>query len=142
MTIPPTGPSMSGTNAATSNALEPMWPTSSPTVNSTSTGGCGAPSAAVASTASTMAATAALSSAPSTLEPSVCTAPSRTIGCMPGVGRTVSVCAHSRIGSSPARSPDPGQKPRTLRCGSARSRTPARSSLGRRAAMTGSSFGW
>ena len=146
--MPPTGPSMSGTNAmrertgATSNALEPMCPTSSPTVNSTSTGGCGASSAAIASTASTMAATAALSSAPSTLDPSVCTAPSRTTGSMPGVGRTVSVCAHSSTGSSPARVPDPGQKPRTLRCGSEHRRTPAPSSLGRRASITGSSFGW
>ena len=127
---------------AMSNALEPMWPTSSPTVNNTSTGGCGAPEAAIASTASTMAATAALSSAPSTLEPSVCTAPSRMTGSMPGVGRTVSVCAQRSTGSSPAREPEPGQKPRTLRCGSARSRTPAPSSLGRRASMTGSSFGW
>ena len=103
--MPPTGPSTSGTNAIrertpeTSNALEPMCPTSSPTVNSSSTGGCAIPSAAIASTASTMAATAALSSAPSTLEPSVCTAPSRSTGSMPGVGRTVSVWAQSRIGS-------------------------------------------
>ena len=67
------------------------------------------------------AATAALSSAPSTLDPSVCTAPSRSTGCMPAVGRTVSVCAHSRTGCSPARVPVPGQNPITLRCRSTRS---------------------
>ena len=86
-----------------------MWPTSSPPVNSNSTGGWATPSAAIASTASTIAATAALSSAPSTLDPSVCTAPSRTTGSMPGVGRTVSVCAHSRTGSRFALPPVPGQ---------------------------------
>ena len=148
MMMPPTGPSTSGTKAmrertpVTSNALEPTWPTSSPTVNSTSAGGCGTPEAAIASTASTIAATAALSSAPSTLDPSVCTAPSRITGSMPGVGRTVSVCAHRSTGSSSARVLDPGQKPRTLRCGSTLRRTPASSSFGRRASITGSSFGW
>ena len=101
VTTSPTGPPASNTMptrasiAAASKAFEPLCPTSSPTVNTTSIGAWSISAACAARSASTTAATPALSSAPSTLDPSDLTASSSTTGVIPVVGRTVSMCAFS-----------------------------------------------